>query len=150
MMARKKGTSSGDYEGWLLRSIENPEELFFARQSTEWLKFIGSKSFDYNGAVVSKAQQAAINEMRDMVSNIGSDFTKPMRSEVVPIYRDRRGHFAKASNPEARLVGQVQRFSEMRTGRRTSLNAFTEQLSSYKATRLAQIKDEMKRERKGE
>ena len=148
-MARKKGTSSGDYEGWLLRSIENPEDLFFASQSTAWLRFIGNKSYDFNKVPISKGQQAAIASMRDQVFEFTKNFAVPIRYEVVTQYRDSRGHFAKANTPGAKPVGQVQRFSEVKTGKRTSYNRFQEELGSYKVQRLAQLKQETKRHREG-
>lgn len=104
----KGGKSSGDYEGWLLRTIDRPEDLAYARDASDWHDFMASKTQDYHGMGVSGGQTDAIaGTLRDLALDLQKDTGFEVseqrgRQSLLPIagaggirFRDMTGEFGR-------------------------------------------------------
>ncbi len=60
-VSRKK-KSGGDYDGWILRLLEKPEDIEFSFSLQDWLEFAADKL-----GTLSRGQISVLAERRDLV-----------------------------------------------------------------------------------
>jgi len=97
----KGGKSSGDYEGWLLRTLDKAEDLAFAHNAADWQNFVETKTQDYHGLGVSGGQADAIGTtLRDLALEMQEDVgimssVQPIRGAGGVRFRDLTGEFGR-------------------------------------------------------
>jgi hypothetical protein len=89
-MAKNKG---GDYEGWVLRLIEKPEDIVTSYSMLTWLEFAAEKIEAFSGQGITKRQIAALESNRDTVFELPAK----LGLRIVPVtrYRDARGRWTR-------------------------------------------------------
>lgn len=97
----KGGKSGGDYEGWLLRILKDPENLAYTYTDAEWLDFAGQQIEDYHGLGITGSQAAALEDLRQiargMQAKIGvsAEIHEALDGDIKIRYRDMAGEFGK-------------------------------------------------------
>lgn len=102
----------GDYEGWILRLIDKPEDILFAFAEISWLKFAAEKIEAEHGQGITKGQIDALLEYRDKAFMLPEDLGYGIKREVR--YRDAKGRWTKdvTARPVERVVfrGEGEKF----------------------------------------
>jgi len=89
-VAKKK--SSGDYDGWILRLIDNVEDLTFMYDLQSWLGFAANKIVERQGYDLTSAQIETIADKRDLAFEVIPDKLS-VRPEYITRYRGPGGRF---------------------------------------------------------
>ena len=84
----------GDYDGWILRLIEKPEDIIKSFSQIDWLKFAAEKIEAYSGQGITKGQIGALIDYRNVAFDLPKDLG--FKIDQVTRYRDTKGHWAKA------------------------------------------------------
>ena len=146
-MARK---SSGDYEGWILRTITESEDLIALRSEVEFARVMSRKHYAFHKRAVTGTQQGQFQVMyQDRVKQIFQNFG--VRAANPTRYRDRFGHFTTrdAAGDKRPVRSYTVREYSAEGGRRISTNKFEERFAKYRDSRISELKEEQKRERRG-
>ena len=83
----------GDYDGWILRLIENAEDILYSYSEIEWLKFAAGKIEAYSGKGITKNQIDALSEYRSKAFELPESLGLGVVSKVR--YRDDKGRWTK-------------------------------------------------------
>jgi hypothetical protein len=102
-MTKGKKKSGGDYEGWILRLIDKPEDIVFSYSLIDWLKFAAEKIGGTSGQGITKGQIGALSEYRNLAFELPQDIGISVRE--VTRYRDAKGRWSK--EPTDRLVKAI-------------------------------------------
>lgn len=115
----KGGKSSGDYEGWLLRLLDKPENLYYAFDEETWMEFAEQKMQDYFGQGLTGGQLGAIEDLRERALALQKDIG--ISAEVMPSLRGaggqrirdmageygRKGAWVSAAKVQAKITGEI-------------------------------------------
>ena len=83
----------GDYDGWILRLIENAEDILYSYSEVEWLKFAAGKIEAYSGHGITKSQIDALSEYRSKAFELPEQLGIGIVSKIR--YRDDKGRWTK-------------------------------------------------------
>ena len=94
----------GDYEGWILRLIDKPEDLLKSYTVEDWLKFAAGKIEDFTGQGITKGQIGSLLEYRNQAFELPQELGFKLVEKTS--YRDARGRWTKevTDRPVTRIV----------------------------------------------
>ncbi len=126
---RGKKKSGGDYDGWILRLIDNVEDIQHMFNLQEWLDFAASKIIEPQGYDLTTAQIEVLGEKQDMVFEVIPDKLS-LNFEYITRFRGPGGRFVKSEIPGA--IPEVKtryRNIEKAYGQRTGTMVSTEKIN---------------------
>ena len=85
----------GDYEGWMLRLLEKPEDILYAFNRTDWFNFVAQQIEAASQKPITKAQLAAADDFRLEVVDFYDELDFNLKE--VTRYRDAKGRWSKDS-----------------------------------------------------
>lgn len=94
----------GDYEGWILRLIDKPEDILFSFSQISWLRFAADKIEEATGQGITKGQIDSLLEYRDRAFMLPEEIGYRIQRSVR--YRDERGRWTKdvTARPVERVI----------------------------------------------
>jgi len=103
----------GDYEGWMLRLIEKPEDILKSLSEVEWLKFAADKIEEATGQGITKEQINTLLEYRDGIFELPQELG--FKIEEKTRYRDAKGRWTSdtTATPISRIIYRDEGFRFM-------------------------------------
>lgn len=101
----------GDYEGWVLRMIDKPEDILFSSNDRDWIKYASDK-IGLTGKRID-----VLLDYRDRVYRLPDEMGFYIQEQKT--YRV-KGRFAKADTPGATLYRSVPVIKDIETNRTLS------------------------------
>lgn len=120
--------SDPDYEGWIIRTLDKPENLRYTRTNAGWLRYAAKMIEPRQGYKLTPSQKQKIGELRDRARAIPGIFG--VRDEYPARFRDKGGRFTK-DRSQAVKIENIQRFREIGTGRYVNPGAVRSDIAAY-------------------
>ena len=89
----------GDYDGWILRLLDKPEDILHSFSQLDWLEFAAEKIEAATGQGITRGQIQALAENRDKAFELPS--SSGFAIGETTRYRDAKGRWSKEPTERA-------------------------------------------------